>query len=70
MREEQQVDEVGGAVGVLPADDGFAVAAYAFGELFLGESGVLACCAEVGPDVPLAGGYLVGEGVSWHPNKL
>jgi hypothetical protein len=55
VREEEQVDEVGGAVGVFPSDDRLAVAADALGEFLLGEAGVSTGCADAVSDLPLAG---------------
>lgn len=57
--DEEEVDEVGDAVGVLPSDDRLAVASDAFGELFLGEAGVSASGPDTDPDLLLAGVYPV-----------
>jgi hypothetical protein len=53
--DEEEVDEAGSTVCVLPSDDRLAVAADLLGELFLSEAGVSASGPDAGPDLLLAG---------------
>lgn len=68
--QNEEVVEVGCAVGVLPAADALRVAVGSFSELFLGEAGGFAGGAELRTDGPAAGVYPVGRGVAVHPSKL